>query len=276
MDPSPIGPSWSALMEVFSEIGVSLVLYGIYLCLFALSIYILARRRGTHGTKLLMAWSCVIAAIATVRIAVYISKAIESARIVEELVSMQVSNPTLFITLGTAQLVLTAVNNLAADSLYLYRCYVIWGHRWKILILPALFMFATIAVGVAALCAKTSLIGTKPQFMYGLVVVTNLVLTSLTAGRLLWIRRTTSSVDVTNKFRSRCNRAIGLVLESGAIYCAAVTLLLVTASFKDPEVYAIEVGFGSQLMNIIPTFTLVYVGLDDTKLQKTEKDGEGV
>ncbi|KAJ6510904.1 hypothetical protein C8R45DRAFT_965548 [Mycena sanguinolenta] len=263
----------SALMEVFSETGISLVLYGIYLCLFALSIRILARRRGTHGTKLLIAWSCIIAVMATIRIALNISKAIETARIVEELLSAQVFNNPLRITLETSD-VLMALNNLTADFLYMYRCYVIWEYRWKVLVLPGIFMLSTIAVGIAGLRAQVPLI---IQLLYGLVIATNLVLTSLTAGRLLWIRRTTSCVDVNNKFRSRCNRAIGLVLESGAIYCAAVIFLLVTASFKAPEVYTIGLGFGSQLMNIIPTFTLVYVGLDDAKPQKTEeKSGESV
>ncbi|KAJ7248834.1 hypothetical protein B0H12DRAFT_1122947 [Mycena haematopus] len=95
------------------------------------------------------------------------------------------------------------------------------------------------------------------------MMATNLSLTALTAGRLLWIRRTTSCVDVKNRFRARCNRAIGLILESGAIYCIVMIFLLITVSLNAQEMYGIEAGFASQLINIIPTFTLVYVGLDD-------------
>ncbi|KAJ6510943.1 hypothetical protein C8R45DRAFT_1207738 [Mycena sanguinolenta] len=246
---SPSESPWSFLMKVLSVAGVSLVLYGIYLNLFLLSIYILARRRKTHGIKLLMAWSCLFAVVGTAQVAGTIVRTVAAARFVQEsdLSQVQVSKPGNFMSVG--QDVLGAMNNFATDSLYLYRCYVIWEHRWKVLILPGLFMFATFGVA------------------------TNLIFTTLTAGRLLWIRRTASSVGANNQLRSRCNRAIGIVLESGAIYCIATIFFLITASLHESEAYAIELGFGTQLLNLIPTFTLVYVGLDDTKPQKAKENG---
>ncbi|KAJ7206136.1 hypothetical protein B0H12DRAFT_450035 [Mycena haematopus] len=149
------------------------------------------------------------------------------------------------------------------DSLYLYRCCVIWGYRWKILILPGLLMFSTFVVSIWGVTGPNIMIR-KPQIVYCLMVATNLVITALTAGRLLWIRGTTSCVDVENMFPARCNRAIHIVLESGAIYCIAITSVFITVFLKAPEVYTIEIGFVTQLMNIIPPFTLVYVGLNDS------------
>ncbi|KAF7340768.1 hypothetical protein MSAN_02105400 [Mycena sanguinolenta] len=253
---------WSSLMDVFFKTGVSLALYGIYICLFILSIYILARRRETRGTKLLMTWSCVIAVMATIRIAVTISEAVKTARIVEGVLSTQILKP-LKLTVWP-EFVLITVNNFVADFLYLYRCYVIWDCRWRIIILPGLFVISSFAVGIGGQHVAKAQIITKTQLAYSLAVAANLVITSFTAGRLLWIRRTASCVDAKNSFRARCNRAIGLVLQSGAMYCAAVISLLIAASLKASEAYVIEQGFGSQLVNIIPTFTLVYVGLDDT------------
>ncbi|KAJ6510903.1 hypothetical protein C8R45DRAFT_398446 [Mycena sanguinolenta] len=272
MASSGIDLVWSRMIMAFSETGVSMLFYGIYICLFLLSIHTLVRRRETHGIKLLMAWSCVIAVGGTTQIAINIAQAADSARVVHDLLHAKVSNshgPALL----SAQIALGAVNNFVTDSLFLYRCYVIWAYQWKITILPGLFLLSTFGMGIASARLTTGLVFTKPQFVYGLGVATNLILTALTVGRLLWLQRTTPCLAVDTKLRARCERAIGIVLESGAIYCIAEMLLLVTASFNAPEVYSVELGVASQLMNTISTFTLVYVGLSDTKPQNMEGKG---
>ncbi|KAF7340747.1 hypothetical protein MSAN_02103100 [Mycena sanguinolenta] len=167
--------SWAFLMGVFSVAGAALMLYGIYICLFLLSIYIFARRRKTRGVKLLMAWSCVIAAGGTAQIVLTIAQTVGVAQSVAES-GTPVSFQTRSLT-STGQNVIAAMSNFATDSLYV-------------------------------------------EFF--------------------------------------------LQLESGAIYCIAVMFPLVTGSLNASEAYAIELGFGTQLVNMIPTFTLVYVGLDDT------------
>ncbi|KAJ6511085.1 hypothetical protein C8R45DRAFT_1207825 [Mycena sanguinolenta] len=210
-----------------------------------------------------MAWSCIIAAGATIQMAVTIAAAVEAVRFVKNLLQAQRPNSAT-LTLATVQIVLDVINNFTADSLYLYRCYVIWNHRWKLIILPGLFMVSTLVVGLVGVPPVTGLSIAKPQVVYSLAVATNLVLTALTAGRLLWMSHATLCISPNNKIRARCNRAIRIVLESGALYCVGVIFLLVTASFNASEVYLIELGFGSQITVIIPTFTLVYVGLDVT------------
>ncbi|KAF7340744.1 hypothetical protein MSAN_02102800 [Mycena sanguinolenta] len=247
LDPD-LDSAWSCLLKAFSETGVSLVLYGIYICLFLLSIYVLARRREAHGKQLLMAWSCVIAAGGTAQLAVTIAQAVEMAGLFANLLHGQVLNRH-STRLLTAQNALGAMNIFARDSLYLYRCYAIWEYRWKIVVLPGLCMLSIFVIGI--LGATTGLRYTEPQIVYGLGAATNLILTALTgearaAGRLLWIRGTTSRYGVNNAFRARCNRAIGMVLESGAIYCIAAIFILITASINAPETYFIELGFIAQ------------------------------
>ncbi|KAJ7906173.1 hypothetical protein B0H13DRAFT_2507204 [Mycena leptocephala] len=70
------------------------------------------------------------------------------------------------------------------------------------------------------------------RIMFGLGVATNAVLTALTGK-----------------------------LESGAIYCIAALILVISLSLGDLQLCTIAFGVGQQLLNIIPTFTLVYVGL---------------
>ncbi|KAF7340797.1 hypothetical protein MSAN_02108800 [Mycena sanguinolenta] len=212
-----------------------------------------------------MAWSCVIATGATTQMAVTIATAVEAAHLVENLLHAQASNYPTLILLKVQDIVGT-INNFATDSLFveLCRCYVIWGCRYKILILPGILMVFTVVLGLVGANSSTGPSITKPQSVYGFAAATNLVLTALTAGRILWIRRTASFAGVNNSFRARCNRALGLILESGLIYCITAIFLVVTASLDAPEVYAVELGVVSQLLNTIPTFTLVYVGLDNT------------
>jgi len=125
--------------------------------------------------------------------------------------------------------------------------------------LPALLMLLTFAVGILPPGTAVS----DVRIPFGLGAATNLVLTALTAGRILWIRHATLQVALDSKFRSRCNRAIGLILESGAVYCIAAIFLVISASLNR-EIYSVGYGIGQQVLNIIPTFTLVYVGLNDT------------
>ncbi|KAK7012597.1 hypothetical protein R3P38DRAFT_3364393 [Favolaschia claudopus] len=88
----------------------------------------------------------------------------------------------------------------------------------------------------------------------------NVVLTGLTAGRIVWIQRKSASTlsddDVT---RSRCTRATKIILESGLIYCVVALFIVVSFSINE-EWLRIGFGLAAQLMNIVPTFTLVGSG----------------
>ncbi|KAF7340746.1 hypothetical protein MSAN_02103000 [Mycena sanguinolenta] len=117
LDSGQVDPAWSALLMAFSETGVSIVLYGIYISLFLLSIYILARRSETHGKKLLMAWSCVIAAGGTTQLIVTIAQAVETAGLFANLLHAQVLNRH-STRLLTVQNTIGAMNMFARDSLY--------------------------------------------------------------------------------------------------------------------------------------------------------------
>ncbi|KAF7333857.1 hypothetical protein MVEN_02342700 [Mycena venus] len=153
----------------------------------------------------------------------------------------------------------------------MYRCYVIWGCRRNILIPPALLMLATL---LASMLASSTTSITNAQIPFGLAAATNIVLTALTAGRILWIQRQSSHVGRGNTYRSHYNRAIGIILESSAIYCIAALFLLVAASQNNMEIFSIGFSIEQQLLTIIPTFTLVYVGLKDTVNRSTGSTGQ--
>ncbi|KAJ7666782.1 hypothetical protein DFH06DRAFT_1126839 [Mycena polygramma] len=147
---------------------------------------------------------------------------------------------------------------------YLYRCYVIWGHQRKVAILPVLFMLSTLAVGIwmwTQLEDTEEVDNTHIQVMLGLAALTNIVLTGLTIGRILWVRRAATHLGLEKTIRVRYNTAAAIILEFGAIYCGVAVFLFVTASLNDERIFNIGTGVAVELLNIIPTFTLVYIGL---------------
>ncbi|KAJ7132581.1 hypothetical protein C8R44DRAFT_774210 [Mycena epipterygia] len=265
--------SWDLTMQTFEETGVSLVLYGIYICLFLLSLNALSRRKA-RGTKLLIGATCAMAVVGTAAMAINIALAVLTARATQHIVHEQVAQ---FLnglryqeTLAEALVITSLTNNFLTDSLFLYRCYVIWGSQKRIIILPGLLMIGTVATGFLSVVSVSFQDAT---ITYGLAAATNVVLTALTAGRILWIRRDASHIPVDKSHIPvdktvcpRYNMAIRLILESGVIYCIAAIVLLITSLGAAKIGSAAETssvivgGFFQSLLNIIPTFTLVYVG----------------
>ncbi|KAJ7881443.1 hypothetical protein B0H13DRAFT_935847 [Mycena leptocephala] len=261
--------AWAVLMNFFSQTGVALLVYGIYAIFFLLSIYTLSPRRKTPGIKFLIAASCVMAVLGTTQIAATIAVTLVDARFVQQIVYGQVSSQensqSILKALETIQNVTFAINNFVTDCFFLYRCYVIWGFKKKILIPPVLLMLSTFAVAVLGCVSRTPVCGgsTEIRITFALGTATNLVLTALTAGRILWIRRAASHVGL-DALRSRYNTAIAIILESGAIYCVMAIFMVISFSLENARLYFIGLGIAEQLINIIPTFTLVYIGLKNT------------
>ncbi|KAF7333368.1 hypothetical protein MVEN_02352400 [Mycena venus] len=261
--------SWDVLISALSGTAGALLLYGIYVSLFLLSIYTLARRRrDIPAIRFLVAASCVMAVVGTAEISITFARTVVTVRFVQQLVHAQVLNvPPLAETLLTIENVLLSINILVTDSFFIYRCYVIWGCKRKILITPAILILTTLVLSILGSPTGNTERGI-PIFRNiagGLTVAMNVVLTALTAGRIMWMRRESLRVGLDNASYSRYTRAIGLILESGAIYCVVIIFLFTTVSLNDDgKIFYIGFGIARQVLNIIPTFSLVYVGLNDT------------
>ncbi|KAJ6530154.1 hypothetical protein B0H19DRAFT_1384685 [Mycena capillaripes] len=228
VDSQEFDSSWDLTARISSQTGISLFLYGIYINLFVLTLHIVSRRQRALGMKFLIVTSCVMAVLGTMQMAIILAETVITAQFIPKLVQGQVlTQPDSISRLLAAQNVTFAINVLVGDCFFLYRCYVIWGCQRRIIIPPALLMLSTFT------------------------------------GRILWIRRAASHIGLNSAFRNRYNTAIGIILESGAIYCFAAILLVISFTL-DVDIYFLVFGIGQQLINIIPMFTLVYIGLNNT------------
>ncbi|KAJ7330396.1 hypothetical protein DFH08DRAFT_313505 [Mycena albidolilacea] len=271
--------------------SVSLVLYGVYVNLFLLSMYTLSRRK-TVGTTLLRIASCMLAVVGSMQLALDVAGTVTIARIFQRIVYSEVLTArsrlllpqvesTESTTLLSAKIIAIAINNFITDLIFLYRCFVIWGYQKKPIILPGLLMLSTLIV--ASVGGPTHVITNVRSVTITLGATTNLVLTALTGnflvcggailsfsstGRILWIQRAASHVALDSTTRGRYTRAVTIILESGTIYCA-VAILLVASALLDDEIFIVGFGIAQHLLNIIPTFTPVYIGLKNMEENQT-------
>ncbi|KAJ7708081.1 hypothetical protein B0H17DRAFT_1031665 [Mycena rosella] len=256
---------WDRMIFECCETCMTLVVYGIYLNLFILSLYTLARRK-TRGRNVLLVASCAMVLLGTVQAVVRFSIAAEVVQLSRQLVHEGHKFPPspewvgAYPALIRMQNVVFSFNNLVTDALFLYRCYVIWGSQLKIIILPGVFTLSTFATA----CMSTFSIKSESRTPYIIALVTNLVLMALTAGRIWWIRREAFHAGLDDTIRSRYRTAIAIILESGALYSVCAILLAVTWSIESPMAYDITFGFSLQALNIVPTLTIVRIGLGHT------------
>ncbi|KAJ7805000.1 hypothetical protein B0H14DRAFT_2882124 [Mycena olivaceomarginata] len=251
--------SWGLMVTMLSEMAASLLFYGIYISFFSFTVYTLSRRWKTPGIKLLVAASCIMAALGTIQLAVTVTMAVAIVRSVQQVLRGQIlDQPEFPFQLATIQDSIAVINVFVTDSFLLYRCYMIWGSQNKVLILPGGLILSTTILAILGMLGFADL-----RIGYGLTIATNLALTGLIAGRIMWIRRAASIVGLGKTLRERYNRAMGMILESGAIYCIGAIAMIVTFNDTTGREYIIAAGVAGQLMNMIPTFTLLYVGLNN-------------
>ncbi|KAJ7784765.1 hypothetical protein B0H16DRAFT_1493702 [Mycena metata] len=142
---------------------------------------------------------------------------------------------------------------MIADGLVIYRCYCIWNKNIYIVILPVVLLIVTTVFGLD--------VGLPANPFFILSLTTNILVTSMSAGRIWWIYhkgRAYLQADAQRRYVS----ALSILIESGVIYSATVLAHLVlaaipSASTLPPLVFQML----TQIMGITPTLIIVRVGL---------------
>ncbi|KAJ7053761.1 hypothetical protein C8F01DRAFT_1089442 [Mycena amicta] len=218
--------------------------YGIYLVLFCICIHILRKRAPSTSTTVLLATAIILFFLSTVQLVINLY--LGSAQILEYDIP--------FDTWSFWDDMIYVLNNLVADSLLIYRCWVVWNRNYLI-----------IAPGILGLIA-TNILGfdpnTAPPPFFALTLATNVFITFLTAGRIWWIYYTSqrhlksgssSSSGGSNHYTS----SIAIVLESGLIYSAFVAARLAVQG----EMIFVVTEMLRQVVGIVPTLIIVRVSL---------------
>ncbi|KAJ7468055.1 hypothetical protein FB451DRAFT_1369109, partial [Mycena latifolia] len=240
----------------------------LYAVLFIFSVYTLAHRNPAGRCFLLLTASAMsllgalsmVVSVLTARIMIQFNKELVEG-------SADLSHLKLYVALQLTSSMLLVTNNLVADLVFLYRCYIIWGSKKSVLLVPGLSMLATLVVGCISSIGWYSP-NLDPRIPYIMAVGTNVLFICLTAGRI-WYKRHEAHIVNCTTFRKRYETVITMILESGALYCLSMILQVISLSFVnniESSTGAILGGFTnglvSQAVNIVPTLILVRAGMD--------------
>ncbi|KAJ6460454.1 hypothetical protein C8R47DRAFT_1226227 [Mycena vitilis] len=287
VDSAEFDDRWKTLLFTVSLNSAELLLYAFFAVCFLFSIRTLRQRRCGGKTLLVAAWIMFVFATSSTLITI-IATGISMRMVylfVQGFGDASARLLDIYHELALAQDIILAVNNLATDLLFLYRCYVIWGSRKMILVLPSTLILATVGepaililvlrhdpdhpvLGCISgleyykLISLNTYIDQRVPFSMG--GVTAIVLMILTAGRIWYIRRQVG--NLTGHVRKRYDTAVAIILESGVLYCICVVIYVISISIKQNSAFAtifngVAWAFVQLGVNIVPTLILVRVGM---------------
>ncbi|KAF8192255.1 hypothetical protein K438DRAFT_1935106 [Mycena galopus ATCC 62051] len=176
--------------------------------------------------------------------------------------AMELTN--VYARLNTIKVFLLVTNNIITDSLFIYRCFLIWGRNVGVVVIPILMLLTATVLGYLSAYEFdwTTSYSIDNRIVFIVVLLTNVLLMILTAGRIWWIRRD-AAIVLSSAHVQKYDTAIAIILESGAIYCLSIILFLVFDSLSENSTASEEIFLSAlpQIMNIAPTLIIVRVGL---------------
>uniref|UniRef100_A0A0W0F5T7 Uncharacterized protein n=1 Tax=Moniliophthora roreri TaxID=221103 RepID=A0A0W0F5T7_MONRR len=187
------------------------------------------------------------------------------------------------VVLGAIYHVTFVLLNCLADSILIYRLYVMWGYKRRITVVPIIGMILLLLLGMAT--TVLSAIGSASPYLgplkWGLDLyaddigrgydcanaIWNLLLTFLLAGRIWWINRKACAIPSTVT-QQKYKTIIAVLLESGILYPVALIAHVVAITcWNDPSLIDLA-PFAIQMAGIAPTLIIFRTALP-------AKHGEG-
>ncbi|KAJ6508448.1 hypothetical protein C8R45DRAFT_1089624 [Mycena sanguinolenta] len=270
--------NWTFVFSEITKSAVALFLNGICILLALQACYFLSHRTsaGRRVLMLAMVGACIFSILQmgyqvgfTVKFARLLHAA-EFAETAGEQQRLQDSFQRLSQTKAQWDSTVIVLNNFGADSLFIYRCYAIWDqsrYRKQIIIIPLILLVVTAILGVTFSALPGG--DLTPLLVVSLgAIVTNVLLTGLTIGRIWWTRRQLRVVGET-KLTQRYNTAMVMLFESSALYLVLIVTFLIVqilggAAAIESTGISILCGASGQLMNMLPALVVVRVSFGRT------------
>ncbi|KAF8066759.1 hypothetical protein FPV67DRAFT_1416807, partial [Lyophyllum atratum] len=154
--------------------------------------------------------------------------------------------------------VMYVTNSAMADTVLLYRCYLIWSSKTWVIIGPAILLVAATACGFVFEGRSIAL--ERYSWIYlSMSVAVNIITTAIAAGRLMYVSRSARVMlgeDVSRRYRS----TVGVIIESGFIYTLYTSLDLILRNNATANII-LDSGL-IQIVGIMPTLIIVQTSLD--------------
>ncbi|KAF7364641.1 hypothetical protein MVEN_00333500 [Mycena venus] len=269
VDPAEFNPGWAIMLEIICVLCTTLVLYGLYIPLFIFSIQSLTHRN-SPGRRVMLGTTSLMFILGTCGTLLVIAEATLAMQITRGVVQGSTDLPHLlrvFRGVQLAEVARVAVNNLVTDLLFLYRCYIIWGSRKVVLLMPAACILVTIVLTILSWITRGQVyLVQDPRAPFIMSLGTNVLLMCLAGGRIWYVGRRVQIVQSHRGLPHQYNTAIALLLESGAMYCLCLVLWVISLtttlglSTESESIFSgITGALVGQTVNIAPTVILVRV-----------------
>ncbi|KAI0918347.1 hypothetical protein AcW1_009748 [Taiwanofungus camphoratus] len=248
--------------------GCEAVLYGAYCILFLISLHVLIWRRRSRdlNTPLLFA-NCMLFFSCTAHFALEFN---------HYYTTLQATGVPNFAN-ETKRLfgadILISLIDFMGDMVLIYRCWLVWGKNYWVIILPFLTAVSGFACLMEVMHLLLSIDPSAPvapaQVVplgiagYALPLCTNVLVTALIVVRIWYASLKIPDAGLSLGTRRTTRHAMSIVVESGALYLAVQLVFVVLFSIKHPA-QAIVAVMAVQIYGIAPTLIIIRVGLGIT------------
>ncbi|KAF5374215.1 hypothetical protein D9758_004668 [Tetrapyrgos nigripes] len=265
----PFPPDEAKLVSIF----IQTLLYGAYVVVFGLTVWILAfkggKRKGVNQTML--AISIVMFTLATMHIGVNYTRII---RAFIDFKDQPGGPPAYFNQLSEfTQIFGSAIyvaQTLVGDSVVLYRCYLVWNRNILVVLFPLMLLFGSTASGIGILYSFAKVVPQAEIFVdelqqwivsfFSLTLATNLICTGLVAYRIWYINH----LAYVFSLNARSLQPIMLlVIESGMAYSLTLTALLILYKAESWFQYVLLDAI-SPIVGLVFSMIIVRIGLGIT------------
>ncbi|KAK0192045.1 hypothetical protein F5146DRAFT_1038105 [Armillaria mellea] len=125
---------------------------------------------------------------------------------------------------------MTALNLVIADCTIIWRCWVVWNHDWRVIILPVLFVIGEIVCGVSSVIRQFTVSVNDETGKHWAVAImaatvgTNILCTTLIVGRIIYLAR--GNHGIRGGLRTY-RGVIEILIESAALYSIIYVVLVI-------------------------------------------------
>ncbi|CEL52588.1 hypothetical protein RSOLAG1IB_05793 [Rhizoctonia solani AG-1 IB] len=266
----------AVLVGVWTETA----LWGVFFVLYSICVHVLVRKRAPQTIQWIpLSTASLLFMLATLHLALQLRKVYEGLVLCA---NEPGGSEAYFMDIGrwlnvTADAVYVTMI-LVGDLVVIHRCFLIWGNRTRIIILPIILVLCMAASGYIAVWLFTKLpphgtalegpLAKCTTTTFLLSLCTNLLTTGLISYRILsTARKVASSVDV-RPYMS----GLAVVVESAAIYTTALVIYLVVYISRTNAQYIVFCAL-CPIIGIVPTLIIVRVGLGLTRTCQVDLEG---
>lgn len=297
-DQGLLGRVGTALKQDTISIVIETGVWALYAATFSFAVYIQFSKDLRHkGAAFLLATTVILFGSSTVLWALGLTQLMQS---VQNMVITNTKGPIMegvmknndvLISKSTAMEALFLSNMLIGDSVVIWRAWVLNEGR-KIVFVPIVFILAALGFSITAvICLEAEGFTTHSSvpvgsrvctwsepIAWGLSLSTNVVATSLIAWIVWTHRKARRQRDGAYPPRSRAERVIVLLVESGFIYSFFLLSQLVLffgVPRSEPEFYAFAIlaPLGDQISGLYPTLIIVLVKMQHSLWNSTQYTG---